>query len=67
MDFQGKAFQSKRQHNFITNSARTEVKGETGNDADRHMKLTCDVIFTQMTENRGFKKYGAKAVAATIK
>ena len=31
------------------------------------MKLACNVIFTQITVKRGFKQYGAKAVAAMIK
>ena len=31
------------------------------------MKLACDFIFTQMTAKKGFKKFGAKAVAAMIK
>ena len=31
------------------------------------MKLACDVIFTQMVAKKGFKQYGANALAAMIK
>ena len=60
MDFQVK---SKRECNFITNSASTETKGEAGNSPDSYMKLACDSILTQMKA----KQYSAKAVAAMIK
>ena len=32
-----------------------------------YMQIACDVIFTQMSANVGFKKYGQPAVAAIIK
>ena len=31
------------------------------------MKIACDVIFTQMTVNAGFKKFSAPAVAVMVK
>ena len=65
MDFHGKGYQAKREYNLATNSS--ETKGEVGDSTDRYMKLACDVIFTQMTAKKGFKQYGAKAVAAMIK
>ena len=66
IDFQGKACQSKQEHKCVTDSVST-AKLEEGNSADSYMKLACDVIFTQMTANKGFKQYGSKSVAAMIK
>jgi len=66
MDFQGKGYQAKREYNFTTNSTN-EGQGEVGSDVESYMKLACDVIFTQMTAKKGFKQFGAKAVAAMIK
>ena len=67
MDFQGKGYGAKREFNFTTNGTNTGAKGEVINSADSYMKLACDVVFTQMTAKRGFKEYGAKAVAAMVK
>ena len=67
MDFQGKGYQSKREHNFITNSASTEGKGEASNSVESYTKLACDVIFTRMTAKRDFKQCSSKAVAIMIK
>ena len=67
MDFSGKGYQAKREYNFATNSTSTEAKGEACISTDSYMKLACDVIFTQMTAKKGFKQYGAKAVAAMVK
>ena len=66
MDFHGKGCQSKRECNFVTNSASIEAKGEAGNIADSYMKLACNVIFTQIAAKRGFKQHDAKAIAAMI-
>ena len=66
MDFKGKGYQTKREFNFITNGIK-EVQDASGDDVKSYMKLACDVIFTQMTAKKGFKKHGAKAFAAMIK
>ena len=34
---------------------------------DTYMQTSCSVIFTQMSVNAGFKKYGPRAIAAMIK
>ena len=32
-----------------------------------YMQMATDIIFTQMSANKGFKKYGQPAIAAIIK
>ena len=67
MNFHGKGYQAKREYNLITNSASKETNGEVSDSADTYMKLACEVVFTQMTAKKGFKQFGAKAVAAMVK
>ena len=66
MDFRGQGYGAKREFNFVMNG-----KKETANQHDmmqhNYMQTACDVVFTQMSANAGFKKYGEPAVAAMIK
>ena len=34
---------------------------------DIYIQTACNVIFTQMSANAGFKKYGPRAIVAMIK
>ena len=40
---------------------------ESKYETDSFMKVATDVIFTQISEKAGIKKFGEKAVVATVK
>ena len=66
MDFQGQGYGAKREFHFVTNGQKTNVESSDTSQCT-YMQKACDVIFTQMSANVGFKKYGQPAVAAIIK
>ena len=66
MEFTGKGYGAQREFNFVANG---ETKKMSKHETTQHtyMQMATYVIFTQMSANKGFKKYGQAAVAAMIK
>ena len=67
MDVSGKIYDAKRQFNFVTNGKKVDQSINDHQDPISYMKIACDIIFTQMTDNAGIKKIGEPAIAAMIK
>ena len=66
MDFHGKGYGAKREFHFVTNGQETNAQSSDMSQCT-YMQKACDVIFTQMSANVGFKKYGQPAIAAIVK
>ena len=65
MDFAGKGYGARREFNFSTNGKINKISQDVSQHT--YMQIATDTIFTQMSANKGFEKYGQAAVAAMIK
>ena len=63
MNFDGKSYVHGQHHQFLM----MKEKYDTSKDIDTHMYLANYVIFTQMTEKKGIKKFVERAVDAMFK
>ena len=66
MDFTGKGYGAQREFHFVTNGKTKTINREEMSQRT-FMQMATDIIFTQMSANKGFKKYGQPAIAAIIK
>ena len=67
MDFSGKGYGSTREFNFVTNGVKVDQNTNDQSNHTSYMNLALNTIFTQMSANAGFKKFGEPAFAAMIK
>ena len=58
MDFSNKGYGSTREFNFVTNGVKVDPNTNDRSNHTSYMKLALDIIFTQMSANAGFKKFG---------
>ena len=66
MEFTGKEYGAQREFHFVTNGKTRKMSREEMSQRT-YMQMVTDIIFTQMSANKGFKKYGQPAIAAIIK
>ena len=57
MEFTGKGYGAQREFHFVTNGKTTKISGEEMSQ-HTYMQMVTDIIFTQMSANKAFKKYG---------
>ena len=54
MDFHRNGYGAKREFTFVTNG-KVEKAKKDDTEQYTYMQMACNVIFTQMSENSGFK------------
>ena len=54
MDFSGKEYGTKREFYFVTNGEQVKLEAREP-ESTSYMKMSCDVIFTQISANAGIK------------